>query len=276
MQITIITVCHNSSKYLDKYISSFLKFNKDLYTKINFIFVDNSDDKNTETKVLKLKENNFTVKFFKIKNCGFANACNFASSKTLSKYLIFCNPDLEFLSRLDFDFNNEFYWGTIKQLTKSNKMYSYDFYPEHRSIATEFIRSNIFRSIIYYLFPTIFYPVGSFLIVKNDAFKKIKKFNETFFLYYEEVDLARRLQSKFGNFSFINDVAISHTGLGSFQNNDLAFKYETESFIKYAFLIDSKIVKKRLAIYKILGIFYRPYFYRYKILKTYFEKHCNG
>lgn len=275
MQITIITVCHNSSKHLDKYISSFLKHNKNLHSKINFIFVDNSDDKNSEQKVYRLKKNNFSIKFFKIKNNGFGSACNYASTKTHSKYLIFCNPDVEFLSRLDFYFDTDFLWGTIKQLTKSNNVYSYDFYPEHRNIATELIRLNFLRSILYNFAPTIFYPVGSFLIVKNTVFKKINKFNESFFLYYEEIDLARRLQSKYGNFSFIPDKSILHSGLGSFQNNNLAFKYETESFIKYAFLVNSKIVNKRLAVYRFLGIIYKSYFYRYKILKTFFEKYRN-
>ncbi len=88
---------------------------------------------------------------------------------------------------------------------------------------------NLFleQSYLYKLFPSLFhYPSvdrnlykrsyitnavsGSFLMVKRTIFDKVGGFDERFFMYFEDIDLCKRLTSKYYKILFVPKAKIIH------------------------------------------------------------------
>lgn len=53
------------------------------------------------------------------------------------------------------------------------------------------------------------WATGAFLFMRQDAFRKAGGFDESFFLYFEDVDLCRRMHA-FGDVLYVPDVTITH------------------------------------------------------------------
>lgn len=53
---------------------------------------------------------------------------------------------------------------------------------------------------------------GMFMIIKSSVFEKIKGFDENYFMYYEDVDICRRIKMNGGKVMRINTEKIFHVG----------------------------------------------------------------
>lgn len=98
---------------------------------------------------------------------------------------------------------------------------------------------------------------GSFLLVRTKSLKDVGYFDEDFFMYYEDVDLVRRIHEKY-QCLYYPKVVIHHVhNRGSYKNKTL-LKYHINSTIKYfnkwGWLIDSS--RKRINN-NILARYYR-------------------
>jgi GT2 family glycosyltransferase len=54
--------------------------------------------------------------------------------------------------------------------------------------------------------------LGAVLAIRRDAFLEVGGFDETFFLYFEEVDLCARIRAAGGEVHFVPTTAVVHTG----------------------------------------------------------------
>jgi GT2 family glycosyltransferase len=81
---------------------------------------------------------------------------------------------------------------------------------------------------------TVDQVMGSFVLIKRSVFKSLKGFYEILFVYFEYIDLAKRL-TKIGFTSFyLNDVSIIHTGCGASDSvKDARLFYSLSSRIRY-------------------------------------------
>jgi len=60
---------------------------------------------------------------------------------------------------------------------------------------------------------------GSVVLIKRDLFQKIRGFDEDFWMYYEDVDLCRRVKNIPGEVAFCSNITIEHNHGGSSRIN---------------------------------------------------------
>jgi GT2 family glycosyltransferase len=60
---------------------------------------------------------------------------------------------------------------------------------------------------------------GSVILIKKEIYKKIGGFDEDFWMYYEDVDLCRRVRNSGGEIAYGSDIIIEHNHGGSSRIN---------------------------------------------------------
>lgn len=257
--ISIVTVCHNSGRLLPYYVNSFLEHNAALANvgQVEFVFVENSGDPDTEVVAARLRERGFAVQVAMVENRGFGSGCNAGARLAQGRLLVFANPDIRFLTpimEIDTVFVGD-RWGTIRQVRDDKLVCAFDLLPEYRSLATELLRP--FRYL--HKLPRLArycYPVGSFMIVPREAFLTIGGFDERFFLYYEEAELSRRLIARFGPPKYRDGVSILHEGFGTQSSLDFTFREEARGLVTYSHVTEQPaLVEARIRTLKRLSPF---------------------
>ena len=273
-KITIITVCYYSSNVIKNYIDTFLNFNTRLKKKnIEFIFVDNSKEKNLEKCFNKLKKNNFNFKVIRSENIGFSRACNLGAKYAKGDFLIFANPDIIFKSSIKnlAKFFNKNIWGSVYLIGKLN-FQGLVIKPKKKNLFFEIIKTQV---LLFFLpkiilkklkfFITNSFVNGCFFCVRKKNFMEVGMFNENFFMYYEDVELSERLQKKYGDPFIDTETIIKHYNHSSSSNYIELCKLEANGFLTYINIIKSKkLYFKTLKVFKILGYLNKKYKHRFK------------
>ena len=242
------------------YIETFLKHHsaEDDRSQYEFIFIENSGDADFKYVIKPLKDAGFNVVLINTHNYGFGEGCNTGAEHANGEILIFANPDICFLGRLDAVkmYFRGMNWGTVRQLISRNREYSFDLLPEYKGLLFELFRLYHFINPWFRFFLHKSYVVGSFLIVSKALFIKSGGFDKTFFLYYEEVELARRLQNIAGPPLYESKTEIYHRGFGSNDSKDKILVHEARGFLTYCQVTKQpKLLHKRMLTLRLLGIF---------------------
>jgi len=102
-----------------------------------------------------------------------------------------------------------------------------------------------------YLTPVV---LGSFMMFRNLALKKIGLFDERFFLYPEDIDISRRMFEKYDNIIYVKKQFIHHHYQESYKNNKMLFTHIKEMikyFNKWGWIIDKSRKKLNLRSLKL-------------------------
>ena len=187
--ITIIIITYKSEKIIYDFI-------KKIPSTIKTIIIENS--KNYELKKdIEKKYNNISV-FIK-ENNGVGSALNYAVNKISTKYFLQISPDLEF----DFEDLNIFLNFTEKNQVKFAALgprFLEVQEKSHKQI-NEKLKFGVIDSIH-----------GSCMFINKENFKIIGKFDENFFLYFEETEYCFRAKRK-GYISYqINLIEVETKG----------------------------------------------------------------
>lgn len=259
MSISLITVCHKSRQKIVAYVSSFLEHHTvaaDRY-QYQFVFVENSGDTDFQCAVQLLKDSGFDVIVLNTGNDGFGRGCNAGAQHATGDILIFANPDIRFLGNLAplQTHAKQSFWGTVRQITPSGRMYSIDLFPENKGLFFELFKLYHLTNRFFSWFLRKSFVVGSFLIVSKDLFVKSGCFNPAFFLYYEEAELARRLQAMSGPPLIETRAAVFHEGFGSHDSQDEILRHEANGFLTYCQITQQpRLLRARLRTLKLMGI----------------------
>ena len=186
---TIIIITYKSDKIIYDFI-------KKIPSKYKTIIIENSQNyllkKNIEEKYK-------NISFYIRENNGVSSALNFAVEKVDTKYFLQISPDLQFdFQDLDIflnyakKLNNSFAALGPRFINVKNK--------SHKQINKNF------------QFGEVDSVHGSCMFINKENFYKIGKFDENFFLYFEETDYCRR--AKFiGYKSYqINEITAKQVG----------------------------------------------------------------
>ena len=228
MDVSIIIVSYNTVELTLQCIKSIVDKTKDIDYEI--IVSDNCSYDNTVEKIKSLYPNVIILK--NNKNLGFGAANNKALKKALGKYIFYLNSDTILLNnavKLFYD-----YWesstenlGAIgTKLLNSDMAYTHSGgnFPTYRTslfyysktLLKTFLKNylgiNRKRSIANKYTDEIQYITGADLFLKNDEFAK---FDERFFLYFEETDLQYKLVSNGKKIKIIEEPRIIHLEGGS-------------------------------------------------------------
>jgi N-acetylglucosaminyl-diphospho-decaprenol L-rhamnosyltransferase len=187
-------------------------------------------------------------------NIGFAAACNQGAASAASDYLLFLNPDTSLLPStlitairfMDSPAASHIGICGVQVLDKEGrpaiscarfptlriifgKMTRLDrlmprYFPSHHLTPSETCESRAVDQVI-----------GAFFLVRRGLFARLGGFDESYFLYYEEVDFARRARNAAAGSYFLKDARVFHEGeVSSSQNLEKRLYHSLTSRQVYA------------------------------------------
>jgi hypothetical protein len=248
---TIILISYKSEKLI-------LNFIKKLPKLIPIIIIDNSNSFLLED-VIKKEYSNLEV--FVKNNDGVSSALNYAVEKIKTKYFLQISPDI------DFDYKD--IWVYLDFAKKLNNKFA--------AIGPRFLdikkksHKQISESVDYDSIDSIH---GSCMFINKECFNKIGRFDENYFLYFEETDYCYR-GKKIGYKSYqINQSKVETLGRSvKFENKDEEKKVSKVliwHFIWSKFYYYKKRYGKIISIILFIPIIFRT------ILKIYLNKLINN
>tara|TARA_R110001599_G_scaffold84265_9_gene227115 strand:+ start:11616 stop:13379 length:1764 start_codon:yes stop_codon:yes gene_type:complete len=224
--ISIIIVNYKSWKHLKNCLDSLTYFKQEKFT-FEVIVVDNNSNDG------KLKE--FLKKYTQFKfventgNNGFANGCNFGAIKSVGKNMLFLNPDTianeNEIYKMLINLNSNENYGIVScnQLNNNGSFEDVD-----RVFPGAFTLFGITRAI-YRLFTKetkqddekIFpdWVSGSVVCISRKWFQKINGWNEDYWMYFEDVDLCKKVKDANGEVVLLKNVNIIHNHGGASRIN---------------------------------------------------------
>lgn len=228
-KVSIIIVNYNSGGFLLKCLRSILA-----NVKINYevIIVDNESKDNSfkECKLLFSSEKLIFVESGG--NIGFSKANNIGANIASGNILHFLNPDTELFKDINKDYDNVF---TNNQKVYVNILKNPDGSIENNGHLIPTI-NNYFSCFFHKRYWRWY--IGATIMISKENFLKINKWNECFFMYYEDLDFFYKL-SKQKIETCVGSAIIFHAGGGCSSNvwsNQERLKIVNESeklFYKY-------------------------------------------
>ncbi len=231
VDISIIIVNYKSWSELNNCLQSIISIDRGRFT-LETIVVDN------ESNDHKIKEFNQlfpTISFIKNSgNNGFANGCNLGASVAKGNYLFFLNPDTIINEDAVFKLwktsleNSNFGIVSCRQTMENHGKYTeIRFFP---SLFTLFGLTRVFYRIVNYFklrkkfnfHKEIVYPdwvTGAAIFISRDWFTRINGWSEKYWLYFEDVDLCKKIQQNNGEICLIRTANIFHKHGGSTRIN---------------------------------------------------------
>jgi len=225
--LSIIIVAYKGWARLNKCLEALDSFAGSTF-KSEVIVVDNKSEDETIYKLVK-RFSKFRFIHNNI-NGGFANGCNLGSKSATGDFLLFLNPDtvaseseLEKLLNVARK-NPSFGIVSCRQVNERSKV----------SIASGpfpgmFNLTGLQRAIFKgrqargdrrqeeINFPD--WVSGSVIMIRKEIFENIGGFDEDFWMYYEDVDLCRRVRNIPLEIGFCNNITIEHNHGGSSRIN---------------------------------------------------------
>lgn len=288
MQVSIITLNYNKHDLTLKCIKSvYSRFGQEFENdEIELIVVDNAsadDSVALMEKEIKNEKYKNVIVYANNENSGFGKGCNIGAEKAGGKYLLFLNNDtevrddgiLKMAQYLDEHDEVTILGGQLKNTDGSLQVSVGSFY-------------NLARILLLLLgmqrfglvdkspgkITQVDWVKGGLLMIRRDAFEKLKGFDENIFMYTEDMELCYRAKLKGFKTFFYPDVDVVHAEHGStnrtfaiiniFQNL-LYFYKKHKSVAEYLFvkfLLNTKAIILIL-IGKMIGSTY--------LVKTYSE-----
>lgn len=253
MTVSVIIVNYNTASFLKACIDSVCFFEKDVEKE--FVIVDNKSDYKDEIIIDSIiAENPCVRKIMLNKNYGFAYANNRGVESCNSEYILILNPDILFTQ------------STFHKITASMKdteigavgvkLYGSDnrFQNQYYQKPPSFFQYLFFYSVFAKLFnrkekyekkylladidenakisQRVNQLPGAFIFMRKKVYDEFKGFNESFFLFFEDVDLTYRISKKYH--LEIEDINVIHTGASSMiKDADYIYGYYVLSLHNY-------------------------------------------
>jgi GT2 family glycosyltransferase len=221
--LSIIIVCFKGWDRLRKCLDALDSFSgKNFKTEI--IIVDN---KSYDETLLKIEERFPEFQFiYNQVNGGFANGCNLGAKKAVGEFVLFLNPDtiaseteVEKLLNVARKYEEIGIFSCRQVNEKGKESISYGAFPSVFNLTG--LQRAIFRPRSPHIanrLADISYPdwvSGSVILMKHETFKKASGFDEDLWMYFEDVDLCRRIRNTGCEIAFCRNITIEHNHGGS-------------------------------------------------------------
>jgi GT2 family glycosyltransferase len=185
------------------------------------------------------------------KNGGYGNGCNLGASVANGRFCLILNPDTivtehALIQLVDFlKANLAIMAVSCKQVNETGKeSVAWGPFPDYQNLTgvvrkifstgykSQMKRKEGFSSDIF--FPD--WISGSAILMRINDYKKLNGFDEDFWMYFEDVDLCRRIRYGGGEIAFCTNITIEHNHGGSSRIN-----MKTASITKAEVLISKHI-----------------------------------
>ena len=224
---SVIIVTYNSATYIRPCLNSI--FCKSGSTAIEIIVVDNASTDQT-VEIIKIEFPKVRVALRR-ENGGFSVACNQGANLAKGEFLYFCNPDTVILDDI---FSCANHWlsdrsiGVFSPLIMAPNGYEHAFafnFPHPPTLLIgAFVRNAIGKSNAERLqicrrnkamVIECDWVLGACLFISSATFRDIGGFDEAFFLYFEDVDICKRVKQAGHRVIASREAAIMHHKYGS-------------------------------------------------------------
>lgn len=223
--ISIIIPNYRSKRYLEENIFS-ISNKIEPQVQAEIIIVNNDKKENLED--IKNRFSNIQV-IDHGKNIGFGAAINLGAKKASGEYLFFLNPDCKIISQNIKKVINEFKidrnvgiigsqlrgidnrvqkWIAGTEMTMLDLIRNNLGFPSSRKI---WISKHKIKS---------HWVSGAAMFIKKELFDKLGGFDKEFFMYFEDVDLCKRVRKAGKDVYFFPDFKVRHLGGGSCENKE--------------------------------------------------------
>ena len=263
--ISIIFINYNSKEVLKKAIISDKKFYDE---ELEIIIFNNS--KEEDLNELKNIYRNIKI-IVSDKNFGFTKGCNIAVNNTNGKYILLLNPDVIFINNflkegVEFLENNSYVSAVgfkILNPDKSIQKESLRNIPTPLNTLLRFLGLDKFIKLSKPYYDENYEKVheveilsGACMLIRKEAFLDIGGFDESFFLYGDDIDLCIRLRKNGYKLYYLPIESVIHYKGGSLNKFSLERIYLSH---RAMFLFIKKYYSKNLLLFIILsvGIFIR-------------------
>jgi GT2 family glycosyltransferase len=225
--LSIIVVSYKGWKRLLKCLDSLNSFKGDQFSS-EVIVVDNNSADGTIDEIEK-RFPRFRFIHNPV-NGGFGNGCNTGAKYAEGEYLLFLNPDTVAVESETGKLleaakaNPGFQMLSCRQVNEKGKESpAINQFPRFGNL-TGFQRSiaKIFRVKAAPGINEIEFPdwvSGSVMMIKKEIFQSINGFDDDFWMYYEDVDICRRINKTGGKVALFRNISIEHNHGGSSRIN---------------------------------------------------------
>jgi len=229
--LSIIIVSYKGYKRLKQCLDSLALFSGE-NSKIEVIVVNNCPGDDEFNDLL-----NHYPAFRRIensKNGGFGNGCNLGASVANGSLFLILNPDTvvaeyALVQLVDFLRSNPaIIAASCKQVKETGKEnIDWGPFPDYQNL------TGVMRKLFFTGYKSqmkrkegfsseIFFPdwiSGSAILIRNNDYKNLNGFDEDFWMYFEDVDLCRRIRNSGGEIAFCEHITIEHNHGGSSRIN---------------------------------------------------------
>jgi GT2 family glycosyltransferase len=251
MDISIIIVNYRSWKPLQNCLESLLLIN-DSEIVFEVIVIDNfSNDDQFTTFKNRFKDYKFIQNNI---NSGYSNGCNIGARKAKGDYFLFLNPDTVIsetaLNTLFYTYKKNPEIGILSclQVNKKNNLFNQKkVFPTFLQLftVTKYLSKAVYQIKRDSFFSTnkeLFYPdwtTGALIFMSRNWFEKAGGWNEDYWLYFEDVDICKKVKEQKGKIAVTNKTSIFHEHGGSSRIN-----FETEYISRTEVIISKHVYIK--------------------------------
>ena len=230
IELSIIIVNYKSWGVLQQCLDSFQQFPPRLSYEIIVIDNDSQDGEFDD-----FAEHNPQIKLIKNSgNNGFSNGCNLGVDNSHGEFLLFLNPDIVLTDNSDIDEMVKFANNTDIGITSCRKINPKGKPEREIAFANPWLIIGWIRAIYkllnkkqialkYKENENTWYPdwvAGSAILIKLSIFNKINKWDQgNYWMYYEDVDLCRRVTSLGKKIALLRNFELKHAHGGSSRRN---------------------------------------------------------
>lgn len=264
--LSIIIVNFNTDEYVRDCLIS-IQDNLTL-SDYEIIVVDNNSPNRSIEKLITEFKN---VEFILLnKNKGFGSGCNTGFLQSKGEYILFLNPDVKVkkdsIEKLIDNCKTDKNIGIVSGLLtdEENKIsYSFNSFPDlsweikeaygiclERTIMSLLNRSEIKNKVPF----EVDWFHGACFLIRRDIFESVNGFDENIFLYYEDVDLQKRIKELGLKIVCIPSAEFYHQGKSSISEDNLFDTYHRNMHISKIYYYKKNNMRFKLLIIRILYI----------------------
>ncbi len=238
------------SDCLESLLSTFSKI-ESLSDSFEVIILDNnSPNKKLPELERKFKRENIHFLYSET-NLGFGKGCNLAAAKAQGKYLLFLNPDTLVTENIfteviqSFENHNDIgIIGPKQQTRKPFFDFSAGFSPNlffeiFNLLGIGVFLEGFFINTLTKISPRDYIDVnwilGAAIFIKKDLFERVNGFDRDYFMFFEEVDLCKRVTEEGYRIVYYHKLKIHHIGSVSGKRNYFLYTVRTYAS-KYLYL----------------------------------------
>lgn len=240
--IAIQIINYKTSKYLDFCLSSLLKDIDRTLLRIKINILDNHSGDDLSALEKKYGGNKRISFYYNNRNIGFGGGHNLLAKKTESHYLLFLNPDVEFIE----PHTIQNLYETIQQASnikiigpqlvlENGSTQKWDHGELDGLIAFLYLQTGHSYWRLQKNISNVAWVSGAVFLIEKKIFEEVSGFDEHFFLYKEEEDLCWRIRVRGERIIYNPKIKVQHHGGAVAQKKDYLYQ-STAYFLKKHFI----------------------------------------